>query len=104
MARDAFAEDVPSSIVNRRYKGLAAAPDQDFVSENLESIRHALDGGYLVSEGIVDRHVLDEIFARHATPDPRICADLHNCMTVEVWAKNALSFSARRSHLASLSG
>lgn len=87
VARSAFADDVPASIINRRYKGLGTPLLGRWMSENVTTVRELLLGGYLANEGIIDSHALEALLATCAVPDRRTMSALKAMMCVEVWIR-----------------
>ena len=85
LAREAFADDLPAAILQRRAKG---TPDQ-FCAAVLrhfrEPVRARLLGGHLAAHGIVDRHALGHLLGAAGRPGPVEIVRLFEFLNVEAW-------------------
>jgi len=85
VARAAFADLLPSEIVNRRSKGAVDGFCFRLFTHNRSLIRKLLSDGYLSSQGLLDRTALDSWFD---TPIPSRDASYFRILSlvdIEIW-------------------
>lgn len=87
MARDAFADRVPSSILMREDKGGIADQLRALLRGSAPLIEESLLDGNLVSLGILDRRALEGILRQEETFTKHELLPLFACIAVEAWMR-----------------
>lgn len=87
MARDAFADRVPISILRREDKGGVRDQARALLRGSVALLREALLDGILVSLGILDRTSIERIIVAQDTYRPAEVFPLFGCLAVEMWAR-----------------
>lgn len=88
MARNAFADRVPSCIITREDKGSTHDQFRCLLRGSAPFIREALLDGYLVSTGIVDRAALEGILRHEETFATDDAFPLLACIAAETWVQH----------------
>jgi asparagine synthase (glutamine-hydrolysing) len=86
MARDAFADRVPPSILRREDKGLILDHTRVLFRGGGGLLREALLQGTLASLGILNRHAVERIIDAADTYKAEEFFGLAGCMAAEMWA------------------
>lgn len=95
MARDAFADRVPSCILMREDKGGIADQLRSLLRGGAPRIQETLLEGNLVSMGILDRSALEGILRQEETFTRNELMPLFACIAAEAWVRQWKSQSAR---------
>jgi asparagine synthase (glutamine-hydrolysing) len=88
MAREAFADRVPASILCREDKGEVADQVRTLLRTSGPLIAESLLDGALASMGIISRHPLEEIVLAEDTFSPSETLPLLACIAAEAWLRH----------------
>jgi asparagine synthase (glutamine-hydrolysing) len=94
MARDAFADRVPSCILTREDKGGIADQLRSLLRGSAPLIEERLLDGGLASAGIIDRVALEGILRQQETFSQDDLLPIFACITAEAWMQHWTSASA----------
>jgi asparagine synthase (glutamine-hydrolysing) len=91
LARRAFAQALPSAIVNRHSKGRIDRHVRNILDQNLDFVREILLDGFLVQQGLLDRAELERYLSRDLSPaDSQYGQILQVHLCTEVWLRRWL--------------
>ena len=85
LAREAFADDIPSQIAKRRTKGGMDEHVAAVLQLHLPFARKLLLDGQLVAKGLLDRRRLDASLSDQPSTRVAGAGELHHCIAVEAW-------------------
>jgi asparagine synthase (glutamine-hydrolysing) len=88
LARNAFAQDVPSEILSRTWKDRAPGFLDQLVHRHRKFLREVLLDGVLVQEGLLDRSAVEETLADRISNSPVFPGELLRHLDVEIWARH----------------
>jgi asparagine synthase (glutamine-hydrolysing) len=88
LARLAFSESIPATVLDRQYKSISTTPCRAWVAEDIETVRELLLGGYLAREKILNVEGLESAFVRDEISDAR-STELTLYICAELWARGA---------------
>jgi asparagine synthase (glutamine-hydrolysing) len=95
LARTAFADVVPSQIINRLSKGAFEGYFQDLLTRNLPFLRAYLLDGFLVREGLLIRTALEAALSEQKLLRGLELQSLIAAIQAETWLHNSLASSQR---------
>ncbi|QUD90133.1 asparagine synthase-related protein [Phenylobacterium montanum] len=95
VAREAFADDLPPLIVNRRTKGDFAGICRALFETHREAFKELLLGGWLDAEGILDRPQVEGFLGQDGPLRSEAFYRLLEIAAVEAWARSWLETPAR---------
>jgi asparagine synthase (glutamine-hydrolysing) len=87
LVREAFADDVPASIIGRSGKGAMDGYYAELCCANAAVIRDRLLGGVLASKGLLDTTRVAKALPARGEPADGAEADLLKLFAAEVWAE-----------------
>ena len=87
IARRAFAQDVPTEIIRRRWKGRQEAYTAEVVGRNLDFVRSVVLDGRLVSEGFIDRTRMSAALSGGPSGAVEGMRPISKCFALEVWLR-----------------
>lgn len=90
LARRAFANDVPSTILNRRIKGRIESLFYPSFEQFREPLRHFLLEGWLAGEDLLDRDAIAALFDRRTRVDSTAILRLFHIADIERWVRSHL--------------
>lgn len=85
LARQAFAQDIPSQIANRRSKGGMEEHIKAVLDFNLDLVRSMLLEGQLARRGLLDRRKAEELLSGRPTALAGPISQIHGLVAVEAW-------------------
>ena len=89
LAREAFAEHVPASILRRRDKGSIVSHATDMIRQSGPFVRELLLDGVLVRAGVIVRRELEPYIVQGQSFREQHLLPLLACIAAEVWARNS---------------
>ncbi len=89
IARDAFAPDLPSEVVQRTWKGSADRHLRDMLINNIAKIRELLLGGELIKEGILERKRVVSALSLAPTKHTSHATEMFGYLSTEIWLRQA---------------
>ena len=89
VARDAFAGDLPSEIVQRTWKGSADRHLSDMLMNNISKIREILLDGELTKGGILDRKRIAGALSLAPTRETTHATEIFGYLCTEIWLRQA---------------
>ena len=90
LARRAFANDVPSAILNRRIKGRIESLFYPSFEQFREPLRRFLLEGWLAGEDLLDRSAIAALFDRRTRVDSTAILRLFHIADIERWVRSHL--------------
>jgi asparagine synthase (glutamine-hydrolysing) len=87
IARNAFSEDVPDSILSRHWKDHPTGLYESMVLANLPKARELLLDGVLVQQGLLDRRRLEEHLQPSAVKSGMCVGEIFDHFACEAWAR-----------------
>jgi asparagine synthase (glutamine-hydrolysing) len=95
LARQAFAHDLPETIVRRQAKGRADQHARNILDANLDFVRALLLDGELVRRGLLNRPALELYLSRERSPaDVQYGEILQEHLCTEAWLRSWLTRSS----------
>lgn len=94
LVRQAFREDLPQQIVQRRSKGIVCEHPKALFDFNREFIREMLLDGLLVRQGILDRAGLENALANEVAKHDVSPEVLFSWLSIESWAQQQRALPA----------
>jgi asparagine synthase (glutamine-hydrolysing) len=89
LARDAFADQLPTEIIRRRDKGSIVAHTTEMLRQDEKFVRELLLDGVLAGNGIIDPDALKP-YILHGQPfREEHLLPLLACIAAEVWARTS---------------
>ena len=85
LVRDAFESELPKSIIHRKDKGVTSSYFNRLMTENVGYIREILLDGVLVSEGILDKDVLESQLSEQSLVSGTNLRPIFSAIKTEVW-------------------
>lgn len=85
LARQAFADDIPSQIATRRSKGGMEEHLTEVLQRNLPFARKLLLDGQLVQRGLLDRARVEEALSGRPSSEQAHVGEIHGGLAVEAW-------------------
>ena len=86
LAREAFWNDLPAVVAQRRSKGTLEDHYEAILRQNRALIRSLLLDGQLVEHGLLSRNILDEVLSDTPTKLKGAAAEIHAYLGIEAWA------------------
>jgi hypothetical protein len=87
LARMAFRERLPASILDRQTKGEMSAIYGRHIADNLSILRPWLLNGRLAAEGIIDRRLADTVLSHEHLIWQGTYADIMTAAAIEGWVR-----------------
>jgi asparagine synthase (glutamine-hydrolysing) len=87
LARSAFVDYVPTSILERETKGSTTSFWMHTVRESSGFLRELLHGGVLIRERIIDRESIEPYLTRSRPMPLELFPSLLACVAAEIWAR-----------------
>lgn len=91
LARRAFANDIPSAILNRRIKGRIESLFYPSFDKFREPLRHFLLEGWLASKDLLDRDAIAALIDRRKRADSTAILRLFHIADLERWVRSHLA-------------
>jgi asparagine synthase (glutamine-hydrolysing) len=88
LARQAFAADLPTEVVNRRSKGFREEFTRSILERNFAFVREMLLGGMLVQNGILDVAKLEEVLSGRPDAVGASTSEVFSHLSLEVWLRS----------------
>lgn len=85
LAREAFADRIPTQIAQRRSKGGIDEHVAAVLQRSLPLARDVLLDGQLVSRGLLDRARVESALAGRPSAAAAYVAEIHSCFAIEAW-------------------
>lgn len=88
VARTAFAQDVPDTIIRRRTKCVPEEYGKRLVTHNIKFIRELILEGLLAKQQVLDRKKVETTLCGGATKDFGYAADILKFASAEAWVRS----------------
>lgn len=96
LARRAFAQEVPSAILQRRWKDRAPGFHDELVYRNRDFLKEFFLDGVLVAEGLLDKGAVEHALSSSPNKSQVLSGEIISHMGIEIWARHWLSREIRR--------
>lgn len=97
LAREAFADRIPTEIARRRSKGGIDEHATAVLERSLPLVRSVLLEGQLIRRGLLDRERVEAALTARPSTTGAYIAEVHCCFAAEAWLNQALGGAATTS-------